>query len=124
MTTGSAAFTIDRGGTFPTFCAVAFRNADDAVVPWIDFWAVSPCGNPAADYVRGQRYADEAIGHVRTTGQPVFIQCVLVFMSMKLRHRDAGELEIGFVDRITNDFPDAMDDVMLRLSRCRLKHLS
>jgi hypothetical protein len=43
---------------------------------------------------------------------------------MKLRHRDAGELEIGFVDRITNDFPHAMDDVILRLSRHRLKHLN
>jgi len=124
MTTRSAAFTIDRGGTFPTFCAVAFRGADDAIVPWIDFWAVSPCGDPNADYARGQRYADEAIGHVRTTGQPAFIECVLMSMSMKLRHRDAGELELGFVDRITNDFPRAMDDVMLRLSRYRLKHLS
>jgi hypothetical protein len=124
MTTGSAAFTIDRGGTFPTFCAVAFRSDDNEVVPCIDFWAVSPCGDPAADYMRGQRYADEAIGHVRTTGQPVFIQCVLMSMSIKLRHRDAGELEIGFVDRITNDFPHAMDDVILRLSRYRLKHLN
>ncbi len=124
MTTGSAAFTIDRSVTFPTFCAVAFRSADDAVVPCVDFWAVSPCGDPTADYARGRRYADEAIGHVRTTGQPVFIQCVLMSMGMKLRYRDAGELEIGFVDRITNDFPHAMDDFMLRLSRCRLKHLS
>jgi hypothetical protein len=124
MTTGSAAFTIDRDVTFPTFCTVAFRSADDAVVPWIDFWAVSPCGDPAADYARGQHYADEAIGHVRATGQPVFIQCVLMSMSMKLRHRDAGEMEIGFVDRIADDFPGAMDDIMLRLSRYRLKHLS
>lgn len=124
MTSASAAFTIDQHGTFPTFCAVSFRGGDDAVAPSVDFWAVRPCGDPAADYARGQRYGDEAIGHVRVTGQPVFIECVLVFMSMKLRHRDAGELEKGFVDRIAGDFPDAMDGVMQRLSRYRLRHLS
>jgi hypothetical protein len=86
-------------------------------VKWIDFWAVKPCGDAVADYARGRRYADEAICHVRTTGQPVFIECVLVFMCMKLRERDAGELERGFVDRIVNDFPDAMDEVIIRLSR-------
>jgi hypothetical protein len=124
MTTGSTAFTIDRGGTFPTFCAVSFRGAGRAVAPWVDFWAVNPCGDPAADYARGRRYGDEAIGHVRTTGQPVFIECVLMFMSMKLRHREAGELELGFVDRIASDFPDAMDGVMHRLARYRRRRLS
>jgi len=122
MTTASSAFTIDRGGTVPTFCAVSFLDADHAV-PRVDFWAVSPCGDPAADFARGQRYADEAIGHVRATGQPVFIECVLVFMGMKLRHRDAGELERGFVERIAADFPHAMDGVMHRLARYRIKHL-
>jgi hypothetical protein len=124
MTTGNAAFTVDHAGSIPTFCAVGFRGGDPAAVSWIDFWAVSPCGDPAADYARGRRYADEAIGHVRTTGQPAFIECVLVFMSMKLRHRDAGELELGFVDRIARDFPDAMDGVMTRLSRFRRRRLS
>jgi hypothetical protein len=122
MTTGNVVFTVDHAGSFPTFCAVAFRDGGPAAAPWIDFWAVDPCGDPAADYARGQRYADEAIRHVRTTGQPAFIECVLVFISLKLRHRDAGELELGFVDRIANDFPDAMDGVMTRLSR--LRHLS
>jgi hypothetical protein len=124
MTTGSAAFTIDQGGTFPTFCAVSFRGGGHAAEPWVDFWAVSPCGDPAADYARGRRYADEAIGHARATGQPVFIECVLVFMSLKLRHRDAGELELGFVDRIGREFPGAMDGVLQRLSRYRLRRLS
>jgi len=73
---------------------------------------------------RGQRYADEAIWHARATVQPVFIECVLIFMSMKLRDRDAGELERGFVDRIANEFPHAMDEVIFRLSRHRLTGLS
>src|SRR6266853_6682582 len=124
MATGSAAFIVDHVGGFPTFCAVAFRNENRAAVTWIDFWAVKPCGDPAADYARGQQYADEAIWHARTTDQPVFIECVLMFMSMKLHDRDAGELERGFVDRIVNDFPDAMDEVIIRLSRHRLKRLS
>jgi hypothetical protein len=124
MTTGSAAFTIDQGGTFPTFCAVSFGASGHAAAPWVDFWAVIPCGDPAADYARGRSYADEAIGHVHATGQPVFIECVLVFMSLKLRHRDAGELELGFVDRIVRDFPSAMDGVLHRLSRYRLRRLS
>jgi hypothetical protein len=125
MNTGSAAFIVDRAGRFPTFCAVAFRNDDREAVTWIDFWAVKPCGDPASDYARGRRYADEAIWHARTTGQPVFIECVLIFMSMKLRHRDAGALEQGFVDRIISDFPHAMDEAIIRLSRHhRLKRLS
>jgi hypothetical protein len=123
MTTGSAAFTIDQGGTIPTFCAVSFHGGGHAAAPWVDFWAVSPAGDPAADYARGRRYADEAIGHVHATGQPAFIECVLVFMSLKLRHRDAGELERGFVDRIVHDFPGAMDGVLQRLSRYRLRRL-
>jgi hypothetical protein len=117
-------FTIDRDSSFPTFCAVSFRDADYTVEPWVDFWAVSPSGDPAIDYERGQRYAIEAIGHARLTGQPVFIECVLMFMSLKLRHRDAGALECGFVDRIAGDFPDAIDGVMHRLVQCRLKRLS
>jgi len=124
MATGSAAFIVDHAGRFPTFCAVAFRNEKRAAVTWIDFWAVKPSGDSAADYARGQRYADEAIWHARATGQPVFIECVLMFMSMKLRHRDAGELEQGFVDRIVNAFPRAVDEVIIRLSRHRLKRLS
>ena len=120
MTTGdAAALVIDRADKFPTFCAVAFRNDSRAIITSIDFWAVQPCGNAATDYARGRRYADEAIWHARTTGQPVFIECVLVFMGMKLRDREAGELEHGFVDRIASDFPDAMDDVIIRLlGRC------
>jgi hypothetical protein len=120
MTTANAAFIVDNAGRFPTFCAVAFRNERQ----WVDFWAVKPCGDAAADYARGQRYAEEAIGHVRTTGQPVFIECVLLFMSIKLRHREAGELERGFIDRIVNDFPHALDDVISRLLRHRFRRLS
>jgi hypothetical protein len=125
MTPGNAiAFVVDHAEKFPTFCAVAFRNDNRSVVTSIDFWAVKPCGNAAADYARGRRYADEAIWHVRATGQPVFIECVLVFMGIKLRDREAGELEQGFVDRIVNDFPDAMDEVIFRLLRRRPETLN
>jgi len=125
MTTASTvAFILDRTETIPTFCAVAFRNDNPAAIKWIDFWAVSPCGDAAADYARGRRYGDEAICHVHTTGQPAFIECVLLFMCMKLRERDAGELERGFVDRIKNDFPNAMDEVFIRLSRRPFKLLN
>jgi len=120
MITGNAvAFVVDNTKKFPTFCSVAFHDDNRAAVSWIDFWAVKPCGNAAADYARGRRYADEAIWHVRTTGQPGFIECVLLFMGMKLRDRDAGELEQGFVDRIVNDFPNALDEVVTRILRRR-----
>jgi hypothetical protein len=120
MTTANAAFIVDNAGRFPTFCAVAFRNERQA--EWVDFWAVKPCSDAAVDYAR--RYADEAIRHVRTTGQPALIECVLLFMSMTLRHREAGESERGFIDHILNDFPRALDDVITRLARQHLRRLS
>ena len=108
---------VDQAGDLPTFCARAYKDDNPSVVTWIDFWAVEPCSSVEADYARGQRYADEAIRHVRSTGQPVFIECVLVFMGIKLREteRCAGGLEQGFVDRIAGHFPGAMDKVLMRL---------
>jgi hypothetical protein len=108
---------------FPSFCAFAFKEDNPSVVTWIDFWAVEPCSSAEADYARGRRYADEAIWHVRATGQPVFIECVLIFMGIKLRERErcVGGLEQGFIDRIANDFPNAMDNVLMRLLQRNLK---
>ena len=112
---------VDKITHFPSFCAFAFREDDPRALAWVDFWAVEPCSNADADYVRGQKYADEAIWHVRSTGQPAFIECVLIFMGIKLRERNrcAGGLEQGFTDRITEDFPGVMDAVLLRLLRHR-----
>jgi hypothetical protein len=112
---------VDKITHFPSFCAFIFREDDPHAVAWIDFWAVEPCSNADADYARGQKYADEAIWHVRTTGQSAFIECVLIFMGIKLRegNRCAGELEQGFTDRIAGDFPGVMDVVLLRLLHYR-----
>lgn len=112
---------IDSVRDLPTFCALAYEEENRSVVTWIDFWAVEPCGSSEADYLRGQRYADEAIWHVRATGQGVFIECVLLFIAIKLRQNDrcAGGLEHGFVDRIAGRFPGAIDNVLMRsLRRC------
>jgi hypothetical protein len=112
---------VDKTTQFPSFCAFTFREDDPRAVAWIDFWAVDPCSNADADYARGQKYADEAIWHVRTTGQPAFIECVLIFMGIKLRERNrrAGRLEQGFTDRIAEDFPEVMDVVLMRLVHYR-----
>jgi hypothetical protein len=122
MTTETAdMLIIDRLHDLPTFCAFACQDGNPSVVTWIDFWAVEPGGGGEADYLRGQRYAEEAIWHVRATGQDVFIECVLVFIAIKLRENDrcAGGLEYGFVDRITRHFPGAIDNVLVRsLRRC------
>ncbi len=122
MTTETAdMLIIDRPDDLPTFCAFAYEDGNPSVVTWIDFWAVEPCGSGEADYVRGQRYAEEAIWHVRATGQHVFIECVLVFIAIKLRENDrrAGCLEHGFVDRIAGHFPGAIDNALVRsLRRC------
>lgn len=110
---------IDSIGDLPTFCAFAYREDNRSVVTWIDFWAVEPGGSSEADYRRGQRYADEAIRHVQATGQRVFIECVLLFIAIKLRERDrwAGGLEHGFFDRIAGQFPGAIDNVLMRSLR-------
>lgn len=112
---------IDSPDNLPTFCAFAYRHDNPSIVDWIDFWAVEPCGSGEADYRRGQRYAEEAVWHVRTTGQPVFIECVLLFIAIKLRERDrrAGGLEHGFMDRIIHHFPGAIDNVLARSLRRR-----
>jgi hypothetical protein len=119
-TTAETALVIDRVDDLPTFCALGRKDSNPSVIIWIDFWAVQPCGGEA-DYVRGQRYADEAIWHVRTTGQRVFIECVLIFMAIKLRqsHRRACGLEHGFIDRIAGHFPGAFDDALVRALRHR-----
>jgi len=127
MTTGTAGrFIIDRPDDLPTFCAFACQDGNPSVVSWIDFWAVEPCGNGEADYLRGRRYAEEAIWHVRTTGQEVFIECVLMFIAIKLRQDDRrpGGLEHGFVDRIAGHFPGAIDNVLMRSLRRRPKALN
>jgi hypothetical protein len=112
---------VDKITQFPSFCAFTFSEDDPRTVAWIDFWAVEPCSNADADYARGQEYADEAIWHVRTTGQPAFIECVLIFMGIKLResNRSAGRLEQGFTDRIAEDFPEVVDVVLMRLVHYR-----
>jgi hypothetical protein len=117
---------IDRLHDLPTFCAFACQDGDPSVVAWIDFWAVEPGGSGEADYLRGQRYAEEAIWHVRATGQHVFIECVLVFIAIKLREDDrrAGGLEYGFVDRIARHFPGAIDNVLVRSLRRSSKALN
>jgi hypothetical protein len=110
---------IDRLDDLPTFCAFICQDDNPTVVAWIDFWAVEPCGSRDADYLQGQRYADEAIWHVWTTGQQAFVECVLMFIAMKLRENDrpAGSLEHGFVDRIVRHFPGAIDNVLMRSLR-------
>ena len=117
--TSENALVVDKTTHFPSFCAFAFKDDNPRVVTWIDFWAVEPGNNAEADYARGQKYAEEAIWHVRATGQPVFIECVLIFMGIKLRERNrfAGRLEQGFTDRITRDFPTVIDTVLMRLVR-------
>ncbi len=108
---------VDNVAHFPSFCAFAFREDDPRAVAWIDFWAVEPCSDAEADYARGQKYGDEAIWHVRTTGQPAFIECVLIFIGIKLRERNqcAGGLEKGFADRIAEEFPGVVERVLMRL---------
>jgi hypothetical protein len=127
MTTESPnTLVIDRLDKLPTFCAFTCQEDNPAVVTWIDFWAVEPCGSGETDYSRGQSYADEAIWHAWTTGQHVFIECVLIFIAIKLRKNDrpAGGLEHGFVDRIVRHFPAAIDNVLARSLRRHPKALN
>jgi hypothetical protein len=112
-------FVINSPDDLPTFCAFVCQDHNPSVVAWIDFWAVKPCDSGEADYLRGQRYADEAIWHVQATGQRVFIECVLIYMAIKLRADDrrACGLEHGFIDRIAGYFPGAIDKALSRTLR-------
>lgn len=110
---------VDQVSSLPSFCTFSFTEGTPSTVSWIDFWAVEPCNDSEIDYARGHRYADEAIWHVRATGQPVFVECVLIFMGIKLRegNRCAGALEHGFIDRIVTEFPAATDNALSRVLR-------
>jgi hypothetical protein len=112
-------FVINSVDHLPTFCAFAWEDNNPSAIAWIDFWAVEPYDSDEGDYVRGQRYADEAIGHVRITGQRVFIECVLIYMAIKLREDDrcACGLEYGFIDRIAGHFPGSVDNALARALR-------
>lgn len=117
---------VDQVSRLPTFCTFSFKEDDPSTVTWIDFWAVEPCNDSEIDYARGHRYADEAIWHVRATAQPVFVECVLIFMAIKLReeNRCAGALENGFIDRIASEFPGAMDKALSRVLRLHPRKLN
>ena len=117
----SDVFVIDSLHNLPTFCAFTCQDNNPSIITWIDFWAVEPCDSGEADYLRGQRYGDEAIFHVRATGQRVFIECVLIYMAIKLREDDrrACRLEHGFIDRIEGQFPGAIDKALARALRHR-----
>jgi hypothetical protein len=112
---------VDKSAHLPSFCAVTFKEGDPCAVAWIDFWAVESGNNTETDYARGEKYAQEAISHVRTTRQPAFIECVLIFIVIKLRERNqcAGGLENGFADRIAQEFPGVMERVLMRVLACR-----
>jgi hypothetical protein len=112
---------VDKSAHLPSFCAFIFKEDDPCAVAWIDFWAVEPCSNAETDYARGQKYAEEAISLVRATRQPAFIECVLIFIGIKLRERNqcAGELEDGFADRIVEEFPGVMERVLMRVRAWR-----
>jgi hypothetical protein len=107
---------VDKSVHLPSFCAFTFKEDDPCAVAWIDFWAVEPCGSAETDYARGQKYADEAVSHVRQTSQSAFIECVLIFIGIKLRERNrcAGGMENGFADRIAEEFPGVMERVLTR----------
>jgi hypothetical protein len=108
---------VNKSVHLPSFCAFTFKEDDPRVVAWIDFWAVEPCSNAETDYARGLKYAEEAISHVHTTRQPAFIECVLIFIGIKLRERNqlAGGLENGFADRISEEFPGVTERVLRHL---------
>jgi hypothetical protein len=97
---------VDKSAHLPSFCAFSFKEDDPCVVAWIDFWAVEPCSNAETDYARGQKYAEEAISLVRTTRQPAFIECVLIFIGIKLRERNqcAGGFENGLQIALPKSF--------------------
>jgi hypothetical protein len=124
--TATAVFVINSLDDLPTFCAFACDDDNSSAVTWIDFWAVEPCDSREADYLRGRHYADEAICHVRATGQRGFIECVLIYMAIKLRedHRHACALEHGFIDRIAGHFPGAVDSALVRALQHRPRALN
>ena len=86
----------------------------------IVFWTALPSGDDSADYERGDRYATEVMRYATETRQPLFVDCVIMSMTMVLYERrgtvEPGQLERSFLDRIRRDYPAAIARLARRVA--------
>ena len=74
----------------------------------IDFWIALPSGDDFTDREWGDRYAAEVIRHARETGQPLFVDCVIMSMTMGLSERYGAVKR----DKLEQSFPLIRSDAM------------
>jgi hypothetical protein len=104
--------------SLPSFCMAIFQNGDPHRAPWIDFWAVEPSGDSSADYACGDRLGVEALEHARKTGEPKFVDCVILWMNFVFRSegKELGPLEHGFLHRVLRDDVQLADRLLAQIS--------
>jgi hypothetical protein len=99
---------------FPTFCAPVLKDDDPSLAMGINFWAVEPIGDAEIDYALGDLYGQEAVCFLREH-EPSFLTCVFMWMGARLLddERCPGPLELGFIERVRTQRPDAIDRVVM-----------
>ena len=103
----------------PSCCSLVAADGKLGV-SGIDFWTALPSGDDSADYERGDRYAVEVMRYATETGQSLFVDCVIMSMTMVLYERcgtlEPGRLERSFLNRIRQDDPAAIARLARRVA--------
>jgi hypothetical protein len=110
----------------PLCCApVLYADPDPAHVIGINFWDLEPVGDPRADAVTGECFAEDALGYVRDHPGTEILTSILYWIGVTLHfeERCAGPLENGFVYRVLRDCPDAVDRMFATVYQQHPEHL-
>jgi hypothetical protein len=111
---GCAPMSIERAAELPICCAPIF-GGDPTEIAGINFWAVEACDDAEGDHAWGEFLAEDVVRYVRERDQPEFLTVVLLWIgaSLHFEERCAGPLESGFVYRVLQDYPDAIDQLFM-----------
>jgi hypothetical protein len=109
---------IEHLAELPVCCAPIFGD-DPMKIVGINFWAVEASGDAEGDHAWGEFLAEDVVRYVRERDQPEFLTVVLLWIGaiLHFEERCAAPLENGFVYRVLQDYPDAIDQLFMAVHR-------
>jgi hypothetical protein len=102
---------MDTLADLPFCCAPVPTEEDSSQAASVNFWDVEASGDADGDYAWGEFLAEDAIRYVREHPGTEILTGILYWMGGALHFEDRclGPLEKGFVCRVLQDYPDALD---------------